>query len=59
MEEMLAVDMEHLTPEQRGELDALAALPEEKINTADIPEQLDWSGARRGALYRPVAPWRN
>jgi uncharacterized protein (DUF4415 family) len=45
---------EHLTPEQRSEIDTLAALPEDQIKTGDIPEQRDWSGARRGALFRPV-----
>jgi uncharacterized protein (DUF4415 family) len=45
---------DHLTPEQRAETDALAALPENEINTRDIPEQRDWSDARRGALFRPV-----
>jgi uncharacterized protein (DUF4415 family) len=45
---------DHLTPEQRTETDALAALPENQINTRDIPEQRDWSDARRGALFRPV-----
>ncbi len=44
----------HLTPAQQTEIDALAALPEGQINTTDIPEQRDWSGARRGALFRPV-----
>ncbi|HLF21704.1 MAG TPA: BrnA antitoxin family protein [Aestuariivirga sp.] len=24
------------------------------IDTGDIPEVLDWSGARRGLFYRPV-----
>jgi uncharacterized protein (DUF4415 family) len=43
-----------LTPAQRAELDALAALPEEQIDTREMPEVRDWSGARRGALYRPV-----
>jgi uncharacterized protein (DUF4415 family) len=43
-----------LTPEQQAELKALAALSDDKINTAAIPEQRDWSGARRGALFRPV-----
>lgn len=43
-----------LTAEQRAETQALAALPEDRINTRDIPEQRDWSGARRGALFRPV-----
>jgi uncharacterized protein (DUF4415 family) len=45
---------DHLTPEQRAELRALAALPEDQINTRDIPEQRDWSDARRGVLFRPV-----
>jgi len=45
---------DHLTPEQRAETDALVALPDDQINTRDIPEQRDWSGARRGALFRPV-----
>ena len=43
-----------LTGEQKAEIEALAALPEEEIDTSDIPEILDWSGARRGLLYRPV-----
>lgn len=43
-----------LTNEQKAEIESLAALPDEKIDTSDIPEILDWSGARRGALYRPV-----
>ena len=43
-----------LTAEQRAEIEALTALPEERINAKDIPEQRDWSGARRGALFRPI-----
>lgn len=43
-----------LTPEQATELQALAALPDDRINTRDIPEQKDWSGARRGLFFRPV-----
>lgn len=43
-----------LTPEQAAELQALATLPEDKINTRDLPEQKDWSGARRGLFFRPV-----
>ncbi len=45
---------ESMTPEQRAEIKALAALPEDQIKTDAIPEQRDWSGARRGALFRPV-----
>ncbi len=43
-----------LTPEQTAELQALAALPDDRINTRDIPERKDWSGARRGLFFRPV-----
>ncbi len=43
-----------LTPAQRAELEALAALAEEQINTRDIPEQRDWRGAQRGLFYRPI-----
>lgn len=38
------------TGEQRAEIEALAALPDAEIDTGDIPEILDWSGARRGLL---------
>ena len=43
-----------LTEEQEAELKTLAALPDEQIDTSDIPEVLDWSNARRGLFYRPV-----
>lgn len=43
-----------LSKEQEAEIKALENLPDEKIDTTDIPEILDWSGARRGLLYRPV-----
>ena len=43
-----------LTEAQRAELEALAALPEEQINTHDIPEQTDWRGAQRGLFFRPI-----
>lgn len=45
---------DNLTPEQRAETDALAALPDSHINMRDIPEQREWSDARRGALFRPA-----
>lgn len=41
-----------LTDEQRAELDALEALPDDQIDTSDIPETLDWSGAKRGLFYQ-------
>ncbi|MFZ1109389.1 MAG: BrnA antitoxin family protein [Rhodomicrobium sp.] len=43
-----------LTASQKAELDALAELPGDKIDTSDIPEARDWPGAMRGAFYRPI-----
>ena len=43
-----------LTEAQRQELTVLAARPDDQIDTRGIPEQKDWSGARRGAFFRPV-----
>ena len=43
-----------LNGERKAEIEALAALPDQEIDTSDLPEILDWSGARRGLLYRPV-----
>jgi len=42
-----------ISKEQRDRLDRLAAMPDDQIDTSDIPEVLDWSGAVRGGLYRP------
>jgi uncharacterized protein (DUF4415 family) len=43
------------TAEQKqAELARLAAMPDEEIDTSDIPEVGDWSGAERGKFYRPV-----
>ena len=38
----------------KAELSALEKVPDDRINTADVPELLDWSDARRGVFYRPV-----
>jgi len=43
-----------LTPARQAELDTLAALPEDKIDTKEMPEVRDWSGARRGLFFRPI-----
>jgi uncharacterized protein (DUF4415 family) len=43
-----------MTAKQAAELKALAALPDDQINTAALPEQKDWSGARRGVFFRPI-----
>ena len=45
---------EALTDDQQAELKALAEVPDDRIDTSDIPEVLDWSDARRGLFYRPV-----
>lgn len=42
-----------LDPTRRKRLARLAALPDDQIDTSDIPEVLDWSHAVRGGLYKP------
>jgi uncharacterized protein (DUF4415 family) len=42
-----------ISKQQRERLERLAAKPDAEIDTSDIPEVLDWSGAVRGGLYRP------
>ena len=37
-----------LTPSQRAELEALAAMSDEDIDTSDIPEIKEFSNPRRG-----------
>jgi uncharacterized protein (DUF4415 family) len=37
-----------------SEAKRLAAMREEDIDTSDIPEVTDWSGAVTGKFYRPV-----
>ena len=41
-----------LTPQQQAEIDALKAMPDDEIDTSDIPEVTDWSGAKRGMFHR-------
>ncbi len=42
------------TAAQKRDLKALAAMTDKDINLSDIPEQLDWSGAKRGVFYKPI-----
>ena len=44
------------TEEQRRDLERLAALPDDKIDTSDIPEftEAQWAEAVRGRFYRPM-----
>jgi uncharacterized protein (DUF4415 family) len=43
-----------LTEEQARELVDLQALPDEKIDVADIPPLDDWDEAVVGKFYRPI-----
>lgn len=45
-----------LTPRQKTELAALAAMPDDQIDTSDIPELPPnaWKDAIRGRFYRPL-----
>ena len=41
-----------MTDQQKAELAALAAMPENEIDTSDIPEMpIDWANAKRGVFY--------
>ena len=46
--------MKKSAKDQAEELAALAALPDEEIDTSDIPEITEWSKAVVGRFYRPV-----
>lgn len=46
--------MSKSTKQQAKELAALAAMPDEAIDTSDIPEVTDWSRAVVGRFYRTV-----
>ena len=39
---------------QSNEIEQLSKLPDNEIDTSDIPEVVDWSGAEVGRFYRPV-----
>ena len=45
-----------LTAKQKREMAVLAAMPDEQINTTDIPELPPdaWKDAVRGRFYRPI-----
>jgi uncharacterized protein (DUF4415 family) len=40
--------------QQLADLNAVAAIPDDEIDTSDMPEQTDWAGAKRGQFYRPI-----
>ena len=43
------------TQSQKEELDALAALPDDEIDTSDIPEVLDGSNSVRGLFHKSAS----
>ena len=47
-------DITELPSDVQEQIRTLEALPEDQIDTTNIPEILDWSDARRGVFYRPV-----
>ena len=51
---MKGFDMSKAAKARKKELDALAARPEEEIDTSELPEVTDWSGAAIGRFYRPI-----
>ena len=53
------VDLNNLPPlteAQKAEIETLAAMPDDQIDTSDIPQLTDeqWAGAVRGRFYRPI-----
>jgi uncharacterized protein (DUF4415 family) len=53
-EHMKKVNSKVLTAAQKKELKLLSVMVESDIDVVDIPEQLDWSDAKRGLFYRPI-----
>lgn len=43
-----------LSQKLRAEAKALAAMPENEIDTSEMTEIADWRGALRGDLFRPI-----
>ncbi len=46
--------MRRMTAKQKAEIEALAKLPDDRIDTADIPEVNFTSRAMVGKFYRPI-----
>lgn len=46
--------MRKVSKQHAREMRRLAEQPEKSIDTSEIPEVADWSGAERGRFYRPV-----
>ena len=52
-EDLTRKDTPELTPRQKAQVLALKSLPDDQIDTTDIPEVLNWSNEVRGAFYEP------
>ena len=46
--------MSKVTKRQRKEIEKLAKRPEHEIDTSEIAEIVDFTGAVRGRFYRPI-----
>lgn len=52
-------DINELPSDIQAQIRALEALPDDQIDTTDVPEVTDWAGAKRGIFYRPVTQGMN
>ena len=43
-----------LSQEQKADLAALETLPDNEIDTSDIPEVVNWPDGQRGRFYHPI-----
>jgi hypothetical protein len=53
LDRMKSVTRNDVNPRPVIELRALAALPDDRIDTRDMPEVTNWSKAERGRFFRP------
>ena len=52
-EPLMKKDNVKLTEDQEAQLLILENMPDDQIDTSDIPETIDWTGGRRGVFYQP------
>ena len=48
-------DTTELPSDVQAQIRGLETLPDDRIDTTDAPEILDWSDASRGVFYRPLS----
>jgi uncharacterized protein (DUF4415 family) len=51
---MKTIARKELSAKLKAELKALETMPDSAIDKSDMPPITDWSGAVRGAFYKPV-----